>query len=297
MKTRLFSGAALISLAALVILLLTDSQAQNGSPWKWSHVLKHDQVGDAMIVPTSLYIDPEKELYYVVDSGRNRLLSFDRNGELLSIFNAGRELDIPFDMTRLDEQGIWVVEKKENSLSYIDIKARKVTQHTLHYGGDLIYPDRLESSGGQMYVLNKATGDVLGYGPDLEPGARFSCGDCPWGFVDFKIYGDRLWALDQRRSIIYRFNLEGGLEERTELGGTIEFPVSFAVGPSGYIYVLDRHGRNVSVHDKTGAFKYQFLDRGIARGQLYYPTEIRFDPWGGLCVLDEGNARVEVFKR
>jgi len=61
--------------------------------------------------------------------------------------------------------------------------------------------------------------------------------------------------------------------------------------------VLDRQQRNVVVYDKNGEFKYRFLEKGITRGQLYYPSEIRFDPWGELCLVDEGNGRVEIFKR
>lgn len=284
-------------LLMLIVLIHTDVQAQSGDPWQWSLVLKQEKTGDAMILPTALYIDPGKGMYYVVDSGRNRLLSFDKNGELLSIFNAGRELDIPFDMTRIDEDGIWVVEKGKNTLSYIDLKARKVVPNILRYEGELIYPDRLEEFAGQFYVLDKATGDILQYSLDLQPGIRFSCDACPWGFVDFKMHDNSLWALDQRRSIIYRFALDGKMEQKIELGDSLDFPVSFAIGASGHFYILDRHGRTVSVHDKQGVFKYSFLGKGFARGQLYFPTEIRFDPWGGLCVVDEGNARVEIYRR
>lgn len=297
MKRKLHSCLRQLFLALLAVLFCTIQASQAASPWQWNLSLKQGKPGDAMIMPTALYIDMDKELYNVVDSGRNRFLTFDRKGELLRIFTAGNELEIPFDMARTDEDGIWVVEKGKNSLSYIDLKAKTVTPNTLYYNGILIYPDRLETNGEMLFVLDKATGNILQYSLDLIPGTRFSCSDCPWGFVDFKIYDQRLWALDQRRSIIYVFTLEGRLERKIELGGSLNFPVSLAVGPSGYLYILDRHNRSISVHDKEGVFKYRFLDRGIARGQIYFPSEIRFDPWGGLCVVDEGNARVEVFVR
>ena len=284
-------------LTLLLILIYNTTTARAGSPWQWSLVLKQAKAGDAMILPTALYIDQDRGQYYVVDSGRNRLLSFDRKGELQRIFTAGNELDIPFDMARTDDAGIWVVEKGKNSLSYIDLKDRSVTPNTLLYEGALVYPDRLEAADGQLYVLDKATGNVVQYSLDLKPGVLFSCSECPWGFVDFQIHENRLWALDQRRRTLYRFAPDGRQEKKIELGDTINFPISFDIGPSGYLYILDRHGRNVSVHDKEGVFKYRFLAKGIARGQMYYPTEIRFDPWGGLCVVDEGNARVEVFVR
>ncbi len=267
------------------------------SPWVWDRVLKQDLVNDAMMMPTSLYIDGDKGLYYVVDSGRNRLLSFNRKGELLNIFNAGKALDIPFDMVKTDAKGVWIVEKGRNSLSYIDLKEKKVTPNSLTYNGKIIYPDRIEADAGILYVINKATGDIISYSEKLEARTRFSCSECAWGFVDFKIHDGKLWALDQAGQTIRCFNLDGKLIKTFELGKSVIFPVSLAIGPTGYMYVLDRQRRSVAAYDRSGVFKYRFLKKGITRGQLYYPTEIRFDPWGELCLVDEGNAKVEIFKR
>jgi len=281
------------------VLLMQSAWGQAKVPaasgWAWESVLKQDRVQDAMQMPTALFVDAEKGHYYVVDSGRNRLLSFNRQGELLHIFNAGRALQTPFDMVKTGAGGLWVVEKGKNSLSYIDLKARKVTPATLYFRGALVYPDRIESAGPLLYVLDKATGAIISYSTDLAAKTRFSCSGC--GVVDFKIHGNRLWALDQQGKTVYRFRLDGTREAVIPLGDTVNFPVSLDIGPSGYIYVLDRHGRDIAVYDKDGIFKYRFLGKGISRGQLYYPVEIRFDPWGRLCVVDEGNARVEIFRR
>jgi outer membrane protein assembly factor BamB len=280
-----------------LVLGYCTERAEAGSPWLWDRVLKQDKAKDALSMPTSLFIDGTKELYYVVDSGNNRLLSFNRKGELLNIFNAGKALSIPSDMVKTEEDGVWIVEKGRNSLSYIDLKEKKVRPNTLTYKGELVYPDRIETDSGLLYVLNKATGNIISYSKKLIPVNRFSSSACPWGFVDFKIHQQKIWALDQANKTIRCFNLEGKLVKTFELGDSINFPVSLAIGPTGFIYVLDRQRRNIVVYDRNGIFKYRFLEKGIARGQLYYPSEIRFDPWGGLCLVDEGNARVEIFNR
>ena len=70
-----------------------------------------------------------------------------------------------------------------------------------------------------------------------------------------------------------------------------------ALGPGGFLFVVDLHNRDVAVFDTNGKFKYRFLQPGIATGQLYFPAEIRFDPWDGMCITDEGNARVEVYRQ
>ena len=103
--------------------------------------------------------------------------------------------------------------------------------------------------------------------------------------------------MEQDKRSIYRFNLNGRVEKVIQLGEDVVFPVSLTIGPSGFIYVLDRHLRRIAVYDSNGSFKYSFLDEGVARGQLYYPIQVRFDPWGRLCIVDEGNARVEIYKR
>jgi len=290
-----WSGAIIL---ALSLFLFSDTvMARASSPWRWDFAMKQDFLKDSMVLPTALFIDPKKGQYYVVDSGKNRLLSFNRKGELLNILNAGRSLDAPFDMVRTEDGVIWVVEKGRNSLTSIDLQSRKVTPATLHYKGRLIYPDRIEYADGLFYVLDKVTGDIIAYDKALEPGQRFSCEKCTRGFVDFKVYGNTVWALNGEQKMVYRFGRGGSSEGTILLGQTVSLPVSLAVGPSGYLYVLDRHKRKIAVYDKAGAFKYRFLRRGFSRGDLYYPVEIRFDPWGGLCVTDEGNSRVEVFRR
>lgn len=293
------NGAApMVILAALLLWICGPAWVSaDDSPWQWTMALKQNLLKDSMIMPTSLYIDEEKEQYYVVDSGRNRILSFNREGELLTIFNAGRSLDTPFDMVRSDDGLIWIVEKGRNSLTSVNLKEKSVEPMTLRFDDVLLYPDRLEFSDGLLYVLDKMTGDVVSFDIDLTPLKRYACSDCYEGFIDFKIHEGRIWALDNPGRKIVIYELDGTVAEKLELGDSVTYPYSLAVGPAGYIYILDRQKRNIAVYDKSGTFKYSFLRHGFARGEMYYPTEIRFDPWGRLCVTDEGNARVEVFSR
>ncbi len=287
----------LLLAVGLCLVLAGQARGRSASGWQWSLVLKQDKVSDAMQMPTALFIDAGQEHYYVVDSGRNRLLSFDRKGNLLHIFNAGKGLKTPYDMVRTGNGGIWVVEKGKNSLSHIDLKARRITPATLRFHGALVYPDRLEAAD-SLYVLDKATGRIIAFDPgSLQARTSFACPNCAGGFVDFRIHDGMLWALDRGDRTVCRFRLDGTLEKVIPLDNRLNFPVSLAIGPSGSIYILDRHSRDIVVYDRTGRFRYRFLGRGISRGRLYYPVEIRFDPWGGLCVVDEGNARVEIFRR
>ena len=286
-------------MAAVVVFLLGSIAATGARATAWTVEisLKRDTIEDAMIMPSALFIDEAREQYYVVDSGKNRLLSFNRQGALLNVFNAGGSLQTPFDMVRTGDGIIWVVEKGKNSLTSIDLQKKQTIPHTLRSKSGPVYPHRLETDGERLFVQDKATGDILLYDRDLNEQKRFVCTECSEGFFDFKIEGGTLWTLDRMGKTVYALSMTGAVEKTFKLGDAVTSPVSLALGPGGFLFVLDLYNRDVAVFDPNGEFKYRFLQPGIASGQLYYPAEIRFDPWDGMCITDEGNSRVEVYKQ
>ena len=104
-------------------------------------------------------------------------------------------------------------------------------------------------------------------------------------------------AIEPRDKKIYRFSTDGKLAEVINLGDEVDFPVSLAVSPYGTIFVLDRPQNRVLTYDENGQFQYSFLGSGQSPGKVYFPRQLRFDPWGNLCVVDEGNGRVEIFNQ
>lgn len=293
-KSNCFS-LLIIFLAAVFAILPAVAQAE--SPWQWQMSLRIETPGDSMYMPSAIAFDPASERYYVIDTGKNRLVSFARDGVMLKAFSADDKLLAPFDMVRLDNGQLWVVEKGRNSLTLIDVGAKKVEPHKLKDGGHQIFPDRIAYGGGKLYLLDRASGQVLRLNADLGVEQRFDCADCLDGFADFVLVGDSLWALETRGKKLYRFNPDGTIAETIQLQGKVDFPVSLAVGPDQSFYILDRHQNSVIVFSRNGKFQYSFLEFGQGPGQLYFPRQIRFDPWGRLCVVDEGNGRVEIFSR
>jgi DNA-binding beta-propeller fold protein YncE len=285
----------LTKLVLVIFLTLLAATVRADSSWHWEMSLRVDKVGDSMYMPSAVAFDAENERYYVVDTGRDRLVSFDRDGKLLRAFTADGQLKAPFDMVRLNNGQLWVVEKGRNSLTLIDIKAKKVTPNTIKDGERLVFPDRIAYAGGKLYVLDRASGQVLRLSDDLTVEQRYGCPDCSAGLYDFVMDQDSIVALEPRDKKIYRFNPDGTVAKTINLGGLIEFPVSLAVGPGGIIYVLDRHQNCVLAYDDDGQFRYKFLRLGQAADEVYFPRQVRFDPWGRLCVVDEGNGRVEVY--
>jgi len=267
------------------------------SPWQWEMTLAVNTRGDAMYMPAAVSFDPASGRYYVVDTGKSRLVSFSRQGELLKAFSANNSLSAPFDMVRLDNGKLWVVEKGKNSLTLIDIATQKITPHNLEDNGHLVFPDRLAESDGKLYVLDRASGQVLLLNDDLTVAQHFGCDDCPGVVVDFFVDHGTVWTLDVLGKNIYQYDADGVLQQTIPLGDKVNFPISLTMGPSSSLFVLDRHKGRVVVFGTSGQFMYDFLEVGKGPEQLYFPRQIRFDPWGQLCVVDEGNGRVEVFSR
>jgi streptogramin lyase len=291
--TGLYLGRLLLAL----VLVLLPASALAESAWQWQMSLRIDTPGNAMYMPSAVAFDPESERYYAVDTGRSRLVSFSRDGEMLRAFTADDRLKAPFDMVRLDNGQLWVVEKGRNSITRIDIGARQVKPHALRDGKRQVFPDRIAHAGGKLHVLDRASGQVLRLADDLSVEQRFSCRDCRGGFADFVIDKDSVWALETLSKSIFRFRPDGTIAETIRLGDQVSFPVSLAVESSGFIYILDRHQNTIAVFGPDGRFRYSFLGPGHAQTQLHFPRQLRFDPWGRLCVVDEGNGRIEIFSR
>ncbi|MBU0673819.1 MAG: hypothetical protein KJ950_04180 [Proteobacteria bacterium] len=268
-----------------------------GSPWTWLFSLKMVKVGDQMMMPTAVYVDEEKERYYVTDPIRSSLHSFEKNGTYLNTFNPYNKLLVPYDLVRDDEGIFWIVERGRNSFSKIDLKAKEIVTNSLERDGKKIFPDRIALNGNNFYILDKVSGDILEYDHSLKFSGSFQCKECQNGFVDFVIKDHSIWALDKPGKKVLRFNQNRELERTILLKGPLSFPVALEIDKSGLIYILDSHQANISVFDQSGVLKYDFLAKGHNLGRLYYPKDLLLDPWGRLCVVDSGNGRVEVFSR
>ncbi|OHB29058.1 MAG: hypothetical protein A2X84_02995 [Desulfuromonadaceae bacterium GWC2_58_13] len=258
-------------------------------------------VNDAGITidrPIAIAIDEENKRYYVVDAVGGTLISFDSDGKHLAAFNAGGELKQPVAMAKGLRGMLWVIERSTNQLFYVNPKEQEVRKFPLSYpDGSLIFPARLAvDSQGRLLVLDRMRGAVVRLDDNLKVEQSFVGGQGSKGFVDFKVRKDGLWALDGLAGKVYRF-AEDGTSSVVALETRLEFPVSLEIDDAGQLYVLDRHAGSVAVFGPRGDFRFDFLGRGKRHGRLWYPSQLLFDWEGRLCVVDEGNNRVDIFSR
>lgn len=293
-KNVLYLGLVLL---VTIFSLGGATSARAGSPWHWLFSLKqHGKVQTKILMPTGVYVDGQRDRYYVLDPLAKSIHSYDKTGKYLNTFNPGDKLSEPYDMTRDNEGVLLVVEKGRNTLTEVDLKARKMVPRKLKVKGRDLYPDRIAMSGGKVFVLDKFSGDIFRFDRKLASYREFACTDCE-GFIDFKVKSQAVWALEKGSNRVFQFNSQGKVVKKITLAHDLAFPFALEIGSTGLLYILDRHKGAIVVFDQQGRFKYSFLTKGHTRGRLYYPEDLIFDPWGRLCVVDAGNGRVEVFAR
>ncbi|NTV15024.1 MAG: hypothetical protein HGA96_14025 [Desulfobulbaceae bacterium] len=286
----------------LALLLLISSStfvnAEDG-PWKWQFSLNinKEKQGNQIRFPTGLFIDKERERYYVVDASNGALHSFDVLGGYLNTFKPGDQLQHPYDMVRDASDALWVIEKSRNSLTRIDLKEKKIDTHKLYFDRREIFPDRISLHDGNFYILDKMRGSLIKFNHELIALQEFCCSNGVGGFSDFVIKNDKIWTLDTVEKALYIYNFAGELQFKLDISASVSFPYAIDVDPDDQIFVLDRHDGSVAVFGFNGDLKYRFLKKGQSRGRLYYPEDIQFDFLGRLCVVDSGNGRVEIFSR
>ncbi len=281
---------------AWVALLLLATAAAASPGWQWRLSLRPPAGTRAMRLPAAVFVDQERQRYYVADSGNGRLLSFARDGRFLHAFDAGGGLGTPRGLARLADGRWWVLDKATNQLLQIDIKSRSVRRHTVLRDGRPVLPSRLALHRGRLYLLDNRDGAVL----ELEQGLEVRCAFTPiggQGAIDFAIAGSTLYTLDRGRPQVTAFALANGQGRTIPLRHPLALPASLAVAQDGSFLVLDRGAGKVAAFSPTGAFRYQMLGRGQGQGRLWFPAVVRLDPWGNMLIVDEGNGRVELYRR
>jgi DNA-binding beta-propeller fold protein YncE len=292
MRITLCIGAVLATLCCSTLSL-----AASGS-WTSLRQLPQKNAGVRLEQPVAIAIDAAVKRYYVVDAANGQLVSFDQDGKFLSAFTAGDQLKKPVAMARTSTGILWVIERSSNELFYINPKQKEILRFAPKYAdGSRVFMSRLAlDANDQLYVLDRMKGQIIRLDDNLNivqtlgGSADFS------GFVDFKLRANSLWGLDALSAQVVELDLTGEVKKLIKLNG-LQFPIALEVDRSRQLYLLDRHAGTVVVYRDDGTQKFTFLGNGKRPGQLWSGIDLLFDWEERLCVVDEGNGRVEVLTR
>lgn len=107
----------------------------------------------------------------------------------------------------------------------------------------------------------------------------------------------RIYVADVGLRRVVAYDAEGGVAAVYGHQGELTNPTDAAVSPDGKrLYVTDSKAHRVAVFDVAGGeLLTTFGRRGVGDGELNFPTALVFGPQGNLFVVDQLNARVQLF--
>lgn len=108
---------------------------------------------------------------------------------------------------------------------------------------------------------------------------------------------DRVYVADLKHPGVLAIAEDGSFERLYGASGELQRPADAAVSPDGTaLYVADSAAHRIIVFDlDSGDELFGFGGRGIGDGQFNYPSSLTFGPEGNLFVVDQQNARVQMF--
>ena len=278
--------------------LLMAAAAFAAGPWQPVTTLPAKDAEVTLGDSLALAVDPGRQRYYVVDSDRAQLVSFDAQGAFLAALNPGNQLVKPVSLALAANGKLWIVERATNQLLYVDLQQQQVRAFDLTYpDGGLIFPDQVAlDTDNRLFLLDRARGGVVRLDDNLQVVQTYLPEGDFQGFADFQITAEGVWALDGLSRTLHLFAVDGSPQRRVSVQD-LQFPVALAIDAVGQFYLLDRHAGKVAVFDRQGGFSYDFLLKGKRPGRLWYPSGLLFDWDGRLCVANEGNGRIDIYAR
>jgi sugar lactone lactonase YvrE len=151
---------------------------------------------------------------------------------------------------------------------------------------------------GAILVHDLAAGRLLVLGGDLEvrtsvamPGTVAALAPGP---------GGGFYATFPQTGEVRRYGANGEELATLPIPGLAPapaWPVGLIVESNGEILVADRHGGRLVVIETSGRWAGSGSRRGWEPGLLRFPADIAQLPDGRIVVADQGNGRVQIFRR
>lgn len=260
-----------------------------------------------LVEPQALAIDAEGHLF-VVDTGNNRIIKFQANGDYIYAVGGfgweNEEFDRPLDLTVKTGLDIFIADyhnericRYDINLNYISsFQADETTANALQFG----FPSSVDiSRHGELFISDNENDRILKLNLNGEPNITF--GDFNWGEgqleLPFKIeisQKDLVYVSDRGRDEIVIFDYYGNYISRFGKD-LLAHPGGLTWSDDGLLFVADSGHHRIVVFDETPQVVYQWGERGKKIGAFINPVDVAiFNK--NIYVLDAGNNRIQVFE-
>ena len=294
---RKLKGTVWGVVGACLLLMVCPRPALWAGSWQLVTSIEKGKEGVPLHYPLGINYDASLNRLYVADAGNDRLISYTMDWKPLKIFDAAGQLKGPIGMVREKDGSLWIVERPINSLTFINLKQRKVERHHLTLKGRPVLVDKITLWKDRLVILDRATGKILILRKDLTAEKEFVPETKDFkGFFDIKVKGDVLWGMETLTGRLFGFSDTGKVVESFVPKRHLPQPVSFDRDAEGNVYILDRYLKKLLIFNRDGSLRYEMLKKGFKPGQLSYPWQVLI-VGQSLLVLDEGNGRIDVWNR
>jgi DNA-binding beta-propeller fold protein YncE len=151
---------------------------------------------------------------------------------------------------------------------------------------------------GGLLVYDYATGRVFKFDPNGNLLAQTAIEGRATGLAEGP--GGEMWVAVGEQSAVLRYDPNGAMTARVEIPGqgpVPSWPTGIVVDADGDVAVIDRHVGRILLFDDRGSPFGTGSRKGAEPGLLHFPRSVGVLGEDRLLVADEGNGRVQIFRR
>lgn len=272
---------------------------------------------DQMTTPSTITLDPANGNIWVADPGKYRLVEYAPDGSLVELMDKNPATTpegyfrVPSKIA-LDREGLlYVAEPTYGEIRVFDTAGEEQGMFAIPSPLGIDANDDyivVGSSGG--FAVTDKFGNALqivgepGRGPDQFDRVNGVAIDDDNTIYVVDTFNNRLssWTIEGERNWIvdlgYPQNqtMTGETEFETDAAAKLQVPMGITIDNNGHLVIADMFDFSLAVFNKEdGSFVAKYGEVGMDDGQLYYPSDIEYDPihdW--FVVADNGAKRVQI---
>ncbi len=270
-----------------------DSEGNFQEQWegfdiKDSKTLKQSQKMDG---PRGICVDYKERLgttvIYVADTNNNRILQFNKDGELIN--SKGEKIENIADLRAIFDKGLW---------GEFGSKPGK-----FHHPTDIAIDGR-----DNCYILDSKNLKIQCF--DEEGNFKFEWGGFGSGYGNFlrpiKLAYDQsgfgsIWVIDAKDGKLHQFELNGDfirtLIPRDKDKNPLPEPANLFVDSQGFIFLTDSKLNKIFKYNNDLEFIQSWGEEGTGEGQFKGVCGIVVNEDDNVIVVDQDNCRVQIFRR